>query len=386
MKIKSIIRSIICLTGCVLALASCDAMGDDTPTTTAGHTHSYGEWTIVQNATCTAEGLKERICSCGEKETKTIDKVDHFIVSDDPVKATCEKDGKTIRKYCRACDYVAEESQIIPATGHNWKDATCESPKKCSNCGMTEGVALEHTVVIDNAVAATCTTSGKSEGKHCSACGKAIVAQTTTEPLGHNYKETVVTKVSCEKDGKYTYKCSRCGDSYSKNVSATGHNWKDATCTSAKKCTNCGETSGSALGHKYSNRKCTRCGQEAPDRLTKIFYISGMYNNYMHLGVEFLKNDCSDVTKYVFHVDLYQPNGTYYAAATYTVTNDNEERIDKLFCLGRGNYHKYTAKISQIDFILKNGSVEHMYTDYSDKLSNGTKFTNVDSNDIVWFD
>lgn len=136
MKIKSIIRSIICLTGCVLALASCDAMGDDA-LTTAAHAHSYGKWTIVQEATCTSEGLEERSCSCGEKETRTIDMIDHTIVSGTPVAATCMKDGKTAGKKCSVCNKVIEESKIIPAYGHDWVNYTC------SRCGATNGLKLD---------------------------------------------------------------------------------------------------------------------------------------------------------------------------------------------------------------------------------------------------
>lgn len=39
------------------------------------HTHKFGEWTIVKEATTTEEGLLERVCECGEKETKVIDKL-----------------------------------------------------------------------------------------------------------------------------------------------------------------------------------------------------------------------------------------------------------------------------------------------------------------------
>ena len=51
-------------------------------------------------------------------------------------------------------------------------------------------------IVIDKAVAATCTATGLTEGKHCGYCGKVLVAQKETAKLGHDYK-----------DGK----CSRCG-------------------------------------------------------------------------------------------------------------------------------------------------------------------------------
>lgn len=38
--------------------------------------HTFGEWTIVKEATETEEGLKERVCTvCGEKETEVIPKL-----------------------------------------------------------------------------------------------------------------------------------------------------------------------------------------------------------------------------------------------------------------------------------------------------------------------
>lgn len=349
-KMKKVFRvcNFITMVGCVLALASC-ASNEPVTTTAAAHTHSYGEWTTITKATCQIKGLESRICSCGEIETRILEKTDHNVIPGVPVAATCEKSGKTAGERCSVCNKTLEEGQIVLATGHDWADATCMSPKKCKNCSKVEGSALEHTVVVDNEVKATCTTSGKTKGEHCSVCGRALIVQAEVKPLGHDYKETVLVRVTCEKNGKSTYKCSRCGDSYTKDLSATGHNWKNATCTSAKKCANCGKTSGSALGHNYSNGKCTRCNQEEPQRLTKIFCISGMHNNYMHIGMEFVKNNYADVRGYIFYVDVYKPNGSYYASATYTILNDSDERIAKLLCLGRGDYNKYVARISQID-------------------------------------
>ena len=67
---------------------------------------------------------------------------------------------------------------------HEFGEATCTTPATCS-CGATEGNALGHTEVVDQAVPATCTTAGKTEGKHCSVCEAVIVAQQTVEALGH---------------------------------------------------------------------------------------------------------------------------------------------------------------------------------------------------------
>ena len=47
-----------------------------------------------------------------------------------------------------------------------------------------------HKVVVDAAVAATCTTSGKTEGKHCSVCNVVFVAQTQIPASGHSYGPT----------------------------------------------------------------------------------------------------------------------------------------------------------------------------------------------------
>ena len=35
----------------------------------------------------------------------------------------------------------------------------------------------QHTEIIDAAVAPTCTSAGKTEGKHCSVCGEVLTAQ-----------------------------------------------------------------------------------------------------------------------------------------------------------------------------------------------------------------
>lgn len=36
------------------------------------HIHSYGDWYVAQEAICTSDGVKERTCECGEKETQSI--------------------------------------------------------------------------------------------------------------------------------------------------------------------------------------------------------------------------------------------------------------------------------------------------------------------------
>ena len=50
-----------------------------------------------------------------------------------------------------------------------------------------------HNVVIDSAVEPTCTTTGLTEGSHCSNCGEVIVAQDVVPIIDHNYVDGTCT-------------------------------------------------------------------------------------------------------------------------------------------------------------------------------------------------
>ena len=119
---------------------------------------------------------------------------------------TCTENGSQ-SIHCDVCNAINQDRvRVIKATGHKWsawevtkeaRKATCtEDGNKeyyvCSSCKKlfadadigkeinkedTVVKATGHKVVKDSAVPATTTTTGLSEGSHCSVCGQIIVAQ-----------------------------------------------------------------------------------------------------------------------------------------------------------------------------------------------------------------
>ena len=98
---------------------------------------------------------------------------------------------------------------------HEYEDATCTTPKTCSECGKPKG-----------------------------------------EPLGHSFKPATCTEPET---------CTVCSET---RGAALGNSFKAATCTEPATCTTCYMTQGTALGHKggvaYCNEKavCDTCHEE----------------------------------------------------------------------------------------------------------------------------
>ena len=127
----------------------------------------------------------------------------------------------------------------------------CENPGlyiyECIDCGdvyIEEPQTLGHIIVIDPAVAATCTENGLTEGSHCERCNKIIVAQKTIYATGHQY-EFYRSTVTCTRDGNEIYKCSVCGKLNTVKTSAYGHNYQFSEYENDKLvyfCTECNTT------------------------------------------------------------------------------------------------------------------------------------------------
>lgn len=211
---------------CVFALSACDNSTQNNETQNSNnnsHIHSFGVWETVKAATCTTEGMQERYCSCGEKQTKNIaTKNNHSFGEWKTVKnATCTQNGEKER----SCSCGEIEKQILKANGHTEVTdkavaATCTkngktAGKHCSVCNKVivaqQTIQASHTEVIDKAVAATCTTYGKTEGKHCSVCNKVIVAQQQTSLKAHTESDWIVDKeATVEEEGSRHKVCSTC--------------------------------------------------------------------------------------------------------------------------------------------------------------------------------
>lgn len=89
----------------------------------------------------------------------------------------------------------------------------CTSCTSCNSCAIVDSIfACKHAdVVIDAAVAASCTETGLTEGQHCEKCGEVLVAQEIV-PITHNFSEWETLKEpDCFFEGEKTRVCSLCG-------------------------------------------------------------------------------------------------------------------------------------------------------------------------------
>ena len=148
--------------------------------------------------------------------------------------ATCTQNGYTGDTVCSDCGAVIATGTTIPALGHDYRynviaptctkegytEVTCT---RCDYSDMTDiKAATGHTEVIDAAVPATCTTAGKTEGKHCSVCNAILVAQTEIAALGHSdYRYTD------NGDGTHKVTCGVCGDTI---TASEAHTYIDGAC------------------------------------------------------------------------------------------------------------------------------------------------------------
>lgn len=271
--------------------------------------HIYATETEKVEATCTADGYVIKACGCGKTEKTTLTAIGHDYEAVKTVPTcteagyttyTCKNDSshtyvadevaalghtpsETVVEnnvepdcddagsydnvvYCAVCTVeVSRDTVTVSAKNHTEVideaiDATCTEAgktegKHCSVCNeilvaQEEVSAKGHTEVIDEAVAPGCTTVGKTEGKHCSVCNEILIAQEGLSALGHTEVADEAVAPTCTESGKTEGKhCSVCHEVIvaQNEIEARGHDWVDATAEAPKTCKTCGATEGTAV-------------------------------------------------------------------------------------------------------------------------------------------
>ena len=118
----------------------------------------------------------------------------------------------------------------------------------------------ENKKVIKNKVEATCTQNGHyDEILHCSNCNKEMkTTRKTISPSGHKYTTKITKNATCNTKGKNTYTCSKCNDSYTKEIPLTSHTYK------------------TQLENGYNITKCSICKYVKSKKIATPSKVSGL--------------------------------------------------------------------------------------------------------------
>ncbi len=144
---------------------------------------------------------------------------------------------------------------------HNWKAATCQAPKTCTECGKKEGGVGAHTEVYIQGQAATCSKTGLTVGRKCSLCGTITVPQETIPTAEHRYEGWYIGKeATCSTSGYKAQKCYVCGYEDKVETPPTGN-------------------------HEYVNGKCA-CGSDMPGTKGLAYELSSDGTYYICKGYE----------------------------------------------------------------------------------------------------
>ena len=224
----------------------------------------------------------------------TIPPISHNIVIVEYQAATCTEPGHTAGAYCADCGEVLEESEEIPALGHDFPEdgfqvqdeATCEEDGLktcvCERCGETISEvipALGHDPVAEEGTPATCDKDGLTGEVVCKRCGETLEESEVIPALGHDWGDPVVTEEPrCLVPGEEVYTCERCGEEKKETIDALGHDRvsvpdTEPTCeTSGVRgrvvCDRCGMVLEDGeiippLGHEIKDNECIHCHKKA---------------------------------------------------------------------------------------------------------------------------
>ncbi len=212
--------------------------------------HVWDNGKVTKEPTETETGIKTYTCTlCGETKTETIPKLTHEHSYKAVVTApTCTVKGYTTHTCACGDSYV---DTYADALGHAWDEGkVTKQPTEtetgvktftCTRCGETRTETMPVIPHVhsykDVVTAPTCTEKGYTT--HTCACGDSYV-DTYTDALGHAWDNGKVTKPATEtEDGVKTFACTRCGETKTEVIPATGsvdvtemftdvsHSWAD---------------------------------------------------------------------------------------------------------------------------------------------------------------
>lgn len=313
------------------------------------------------------------------------------------IAATCQKEGLA-KKTCSLCGKT--QSVAIPKTAHvEVTDAAI--PATCTSEGKTEGkhcsvckeilvaqetvAALGHTEVIDEGIPATCTSAGISEGKHCSVCGTVTVAQKMVTKE-HTIIKRTCTPVTCERAGSLENYCTECKEVLSYETVPAGHypeghaySKYDGLCTEFKhgdKCSVC---------KNYLIAPGTYTINENEDWTGSAQFKFEYYNN---LGVKQTANSISREETYLSYngdVDEFKIKFDNYVviahddttvknfSGTITITEETFAVVDQDFynifsrCFEKGEYT--LSKTYEFNYKIWTGSLQSYINNIGEKTN-----------------
>ena len=320
-------------------------------TVTVKHTHEYYS-EMTKQPTCSEKGERTYKCDiCGDIYTEDIAKTEHDY-EDTVVNPTCTERGYT-EHICKVCA-DSYKDDYTPALGHDHisqitKQVACETDGEktftCTRCGDTYTEAIPATGHNDivTVVEPTCTADGYTEHK-CKDCGR-VVRSDVTKALGHDYDSKITTKASCTEDGVLTYICTRCDESYTEKIPATGHKYNDvvteASCDKGgytlHTCANCGDTYKddftAPTGHKYTKTTVKQASCETDG--VNVYTCDTCGDSYSEVIKAKGHVYASEVTK--------KANCTDDGVITYTCANCGDKYTEVIKAKG----HNYSAEVTK---------------------------------------
>jgi len=224
--------------------------------------HSYTKGTVV-NATCTQPGTEVYTCACGDTYTKFVEAVkDHSFGNWTLIQEATTDSYGIEKRVCSVCD-ATEHKTTAPIGAHDFEKVS-ETLATCTQTGSIEWKCKTHndceanyTETLDKLphtqeisyTAPSCTANGSSKIV-CSVC-KSELKSVEIPAKGHAYNDVSVTKdPTCTEAGVRTYTCA-CGANYTEEIPAKGHDL--TTEVTDAKCGEQGTVITTCLACSYTN-------------------------------------------------------------------------------------------------------------------------------------